>query len=177
MFPPKRNSRIKLLWISAAFAALILALYWFVPSKPCISFSGYRSGETYLLLDAEQHTEFSVSFTHSVNKSYVEDFYQLRDDGIYLTHTRYQTFGAGMTTDMLADGGAYWYEEDGYMVIGGFERLLDPLTLTVGYVAEHILHVEDEVMPLTDFAASGTTLLIEKKTCSRAAYLRHGLNI
>jgi hypothetical protein len=112
-----------------------------------------------------------------VNKSYVEDFYQLREDGVYLTHTRYQTFGAGMTTDMLADGGTYWYEEDSYLIIGGFERRLTPLTLTVGYVAAHILHVADQELPLTDFAPSGTTLLIEERMCSRAAFWRHGLDI
>ena len=87
--------------------------------------------------------EFSVTFIHSVNKSPVTDYFEIREDGIYGVKTAYYGFGAGVPTG-LEEGQTLTYGEDGSIIISGFDMKMDSLVYRVGTVSDHILTLRDE---------------------------------
>ena len=87
--------------------------------------------------------EFSITFIHSVNKSPVTDYFEIREDGIYGVKTVYYGFGAGVPTG-LEEGQTLTYGEDGSMIISGFDLKMDSLIYRVGTVSDHILTLRDE---------------------------------
>ena len=87
--------------------------------------------------------EFSITFIHSVNKSPVTDYFEIREDGIYGIKTVYYGFGAGVPTG-LEEGQTLTYGEDGSMIISGFDLKMDSLIYRVGTVSDHILTLRDE---------------------------------
>ena len=107
--------------------------------------------------------EFSVEFIHSVNKSPVEDFYQVRKDGIYVVRTKYYGFGAGVQTE-LEDGQILTYEDNGSsMVISGIDRRMDDLQYIVGTVSDHVLRIGGKEISLRDTCGRNTRVRIHKK--------------
>lgn len=97
-----------------------------------------KTGETITSYDMQVGDTFSIGFVHSVNKSPVTDYYEIRDDGIYVVKTIYYGFGAGVQTE-LEEGQELTYGEDGSMIITGFDRRMDNLTYIVGTVSDHTL--------------------------------------
>ncbi len=98
----------------------------------------------------ENMSNFSVSFTHSVNKTEVEEFYEIRDKKIFLVKCRYLGFGAGVATE-VSPGEKLSYE-DGYMVISNMDREIKPLAYFVGTVSNHILHINGKSISLKGVA-------------------------
>ena len=97
-----------------------------------------RSGETIAAYPMKTGDQFSIGFIHSVNKSPVTDYYELRSDGIYVVKTVYYGFGAGVQTQ-LGKGQKLTYGDDGSMIITGFDRKMDDLVYCVGTVSDHVL--------------------------------------
>ena len=62
-----------------------------------------------------------MTFIHSVNQYPLTDVYQIRDHKIYVVRTIYNNFGAGVQTE-LEDGQTLTYDENGEMVISGFDK-------------------------------------------------------
>ncbi len=99
---------------------------------------------------------FGVGFVHSVNKSPVTDYYEIRGDGIYVVKTVYYGFGAGVQTQ-LEEGQKLEYGEDGSMIITGFNRRMDDLVYFVGTVSDHTLTLnEGEPVSLRDLCGRNT---------------------
>ncbi len=86
---------------------------------------------------------FGVGFIHSVNKSPLTDYYEIKEDGIYVEKTVYYGFGAGVQTE-LSEGEMLTYGPDGSMIVSGFDRKMDDLTYFVGTVSDHILTINDK---------------------------------
>ena len=91
---------------------------------------------------ARKGDTFGIGFIHSVNKSPVTDYYELKKDGIYVVKTVYYGFGAGVQTE-LEEGQKLEYGDDGSMIITGFDRKMDDLVYYVGTVSDHTLTLED----------------------------------
>ena len=96
----------------------------------------------YAAYDVTVGDTFSIEFIHSVNKSPVIDYFEIREDGIYGIKTVYYGFGAGVPTD-LGEGQKLTYGEDGSIIISGFDLKLSNLIYRVGTVSDHILTLED----------------------------------
>ena len=101
-----------------------------------------RTGQLYRRFPVHDGDTFSVGFIHSVNKSPLTDFYELRDGSIFVEKTVYYGFGAGVQTE-LEEGQTLEYGEDGSMIISGFDLKLSNLIYRVGTVSDHILTLED----------------------------------
>ena len=101
-----------------------------------------ETGEEIARYRASEGDTFSIGFVHSVNKSPVTDFYEIRRDGIYVVKTVYYGFGAGVQTE-LEEGQKLEYGEDGSMIITGFDRRMDDLVYFVGTVSDHTLTLND----------------------------------
>lgn len=100
---------------------------------------------------------FSVSYTHSVNKSMVEEYYQLQEQNLTLIKARYHHFGAGVATEIPPEQ-EFYYDEDGYMVIDNINYPLSSLVYKVGTVSDHILHIGEQTWHLKDLAPSLTSV-------------------
>ncbi|MDO5703008.1 MAG: DUF1850 domain-containing protein [Lachnospiraceae bacterium] len=110
--------------------------------------SGYRvltnakSGAEYARYFVRDGDSFSVGFVHSVNKSPLTDYYELRSGKIYVEKTVYYGFGAGVQTE-IEEGQKLEYGEDGSMIVSGFDREIPDLIYIVGTVSDHTLTVNE----------------------------------
>lgn len=118
------------------------------------------SGEVYLTVSAEEGLEFSVEFIHSVNQTPVKDTYIIENKQIRALSTLYRSFGAGVQT-ALCEGETMTYDEDGNMIISGFDITYDPLRYIVGTVSDHILTINNEEISLRDTCGRNARVVFE----------------
>lgn len=108
-----------------------------------------ESGKTYRTFEVSEGSEFSVEFIHSVNKSPVIDVFVIRDGKIVADRTIYSAFGAGVQTE-IEEGQTLEYDENGNMVVSGFNIVFPEVKYIVGTVSDHILRIEGESISLTE---------------------------
>ena len=111
--------------LTAAFAYHHRSMYLVLSSE--------KTGEVYARYPVRVNDIFGIGFIHSVNKSPVTDYYEVRKDGIYVVRTVYYGFGAGVQTE-LNEGQTLEYGSDGSM---------DDLVYFVGTVSDHTLTLGD----------------------------------
>ncbi len=123
--------------IMAAAAAIFFYLH-------CgfLTLTNAKTGEVYARYFVRDGDTFSIGFIHSVNKSPLTDFYELRDGRIFVEKTIYYGFGAGVQTE-IEEGQTLEYGEDGSMIVSGFDREIPDLIYIVGTVSDHILKVNE----------------------------------
>lgn len=150
----KRIAAVLILFIAVLAAAFVYQRHggYLVLSSP-------ETGEVYARYPMRVSDTFSIGFIHSVNKSPVTDFYEIREDGIYVVKTVYYGFGAGVQTQ-LEEGQKLEYGSDGSMVITGFDRKMDDLVYFVGTVSDHTLTL------------NGTEEISLRDLCGRNAMVR-----
>ena len=108
-----------------------------------------ETGKTYRTFEVSEGSEFSVEFIHSVNKSPVIDVFVIRDGKIVADRTIYSAFGAGVQTE-IEEGQTLEYDENGNMVVSGFNIVFPEVKYIVGTVSDHILRIEGESISLTE---------------------------
>lgn len=152
--------------ISAAaliVAAAVISIFIVRPSYRLV-LSDAGTGERYGTFPVELGDMFSVEFIHSVNKSPVRDYYEIRGGGeIYVVQTDYYGFGAGVQTE-LNPGETLEYGPDGAMQIKNIDKLLPNLTYVVGTVSDHVLYINGEEISLRDLCgrSSKVCFTVEK---------------
>ena len=144
---PSSDCRIRKIVLTAAaltaFLAIAAAAFFYLRGFGTLTLENAKTGEVYRKFRLRDKDIFSVGFIHSVNKSPVTDYYELRRDGIYVVKTIYYGFGAGVQTE-LEEGQTLEYGEDGSMIITGFDRKIDDLIYFVGTVSDHTMTIEDK---------------------------------
>ena len=111
-----------------------------------------RNGDTnaeYVRFRVKEGDEFSVTFIHSVNKYPLTAVYEIRDHKIYVIRTIYNNFGAGVQTE-IEDGQTLTYDENGEMVVSGFNKEMPYLSYIVGTVSDHTLTLHGKEISLRD---------------------------
>lgn len=120
------------------------------------------TGEIYGSFDVEEGDVFSITFIHSVNKSPVTDRLMIRGKHLEAYETIYSSFGAGVQTE-LREGEELSYDEDGNMVISGFQQSYDSLNLIVGTVSDHILTIHGKEISLRELCGRNASVAIVVK--------------
>ena len=125
---------------SAAILAVFL-LFSFCPLVRVLSVSGEggRNDEksSIILLSREAaRAGFVISYTHSVNKGRVRDFYACGGNSLLLEKTDFVSYGAGMPEAGETPGAGFSVTESGYE-LAGLDRRMDELLLAVGLTARH----------------------------------------
>ena len=169
----------RLILASAAIAVLAAAVCLILSfiSNDYFILRNYNTEKIQFIYPSKEGMEFSVSYMHSVNKSYVEEFYQIRDQDIYLISMRYKTFGVGMPTEINFNAGETLRYEDGFMIIEGFDRYMPYINYNVGRVANHTLHLEEKEIPLNKVDTPGEALSFEVVKCSYLEYLLYKVRL
>ena len=135
----------------------------------------YRSGDYLVLRNGDtteefarfrvsEGDEFSVTFIHSVNQYPLTDVYEIRDSKIYVVRTIYNNFGAGVQTE-IEEGQTLEINENGEMVVSGFELEMPWLSYIVGTVSDHTLTLHEKKISLRELCGrnSKVTFSVETK--------------
>ena len=115
--------------------------------SPHLVLTNATSGQFLYLAPLDEGEIFSIHYIHSLNQSPVREIYELRYGQIMLTAIEFETFGAGMPTE-LEPGQTLTHLEAGGMRIDGYERLIPDLRYLIGHTAELTLHIADREIPL-----------------------------
>lgn len=121
------------------------------------------TGKRYITEKAEDGLMFSVEFIHSVNQTPVKDTFIIENGEIRAYSTVYRSFGAGVQT-ALEGNQKMTYDDDGNMVITGFDITYDPLRYIVGTVSDHILTFGGEEISLRDTCGRNAKVVFEVVT-------------
>ncbi len=117
------------------------------------------TGKVFLKMPVEEGEIFSITFVHSVNKSPVTDEFLVLEEGFQSHRTLFTSFGAGMESG-TEEGQVLTYEEDGTMVLSGFDNHFESFQLIVGTVSDHILKIGGEEISLRDLCGRNTSVEI-----------------
>lgn len=124
---------------------------------------------------------FVISYTHSVNKGRVHDFYKpTQDNKLELYKTSFVSYGAGIPEPEESPGAVFTVTDDHY-VISGLNRIVPRLVMAVGLIAEHSItfdeafEVGQKEFYLTDFFEPQTSIIFEYKKVSFITYIFHRL--
>lgn len=160
-FQPSANFKKRL--IAAAVLMVIITAAAFVIkgiSPEYLVLYNSDTGERYITEKAEDGLMFSVEFIHSVNQTPVKDTYIIENGEIRAYSTLYRSFGAGVQTAL--DGNQKMtYDEDGNMIITGFDITYDPLRYIVGTVSDHILTFGSEEISLRNMCGRNAKVVFE----------------
>ena len=130
------------------------------------SIDGYKKG-------------FVISYTHSVNKGRVHDYYRRTSDNkIELYKTSFVSYGAGIPEPGEMPGAVFAVKDNNYE-ISGINRVVPRLVMAVGLVARHTIvfdtsfTIGSKEFLLTDFFEPQTSIILEYKKVSLVSYWRH----
>ena len=130
------------------------------------------TGKRYITEKADDGLMFSVEFIHSVNQTPVKDTYIVESGEIRAHSTTYRSFGAGVQT-ALEGNQKMTYDDEGNMVITGYDISYDPLRYIVGTVSDHILTFGGEEISLRNLCGRNAKVVFE--ICTAAEILTKGM--
>ncbi len=112
-------------------------------------------GDRLLEVPVEQGAEITISYTHSAQKTPVEDVYVVDGSQLRADRSVFHSFGAGLPTDVERT-------DEGYLVEG--TGSYDELHLAPGEVAGHELVVGEDRYDLVELADGQAVLFVTDRT-------------
>lgn len=113
---------------------------------------------TLLTIPVDDGTTVTLAYTHSVEKTPVEDQYTVDDTTLDNTRMRFKSYGWGLpaNANVTLDDGWFVYDPD---------RRYDHITIQTGAIAGHELHVDDNTYDLVALAdGDAITITLEDRT-------------
>ena len=108
--------------------------------------------------------EFIISYTHSVNKGRVRDYYIIDDDyNIILYKTTFVSYGAGIAEP---ENNENIIIRDDDIEINNINRVIKDFYLFVGIVAEHSITADDKEIMLKSLFKPQTNIKIKYRKVS-----------
>ena len=156
------NRKARIVAAGAIFAALAASALLLIFGKTqYLVLINERTGVVLYEVKAPDGTEFSIEFIHSVNKSPVKEYYIVADGRIYLTAVRYESFGAGIPSEL--EDGQTMRLEDGTMLITGYDRHIPRLCYFISRTEGHALDIGAVKIMLDTLDAPGEPILFTIK--------------
>ena len=152
------NKRNRILVVSAALAALTLSvviLLFF--REPYLVLENAESGRIRFITSVQECERFSIGYIHSVNQSPVAEIYEIRDGRIVLVAFEFETFGAGIPTE-LEPGQTLVHLPGGGMRIEGFDRQMEDLRYLIAHATNLTLYIQGSEVPLNSLDEAGQSL-------------------
>ncbi len=116
--------------------AAALVVFCAMPLVEVLSISN-RKNPSEKIYSRAGRNGFVVSYTHSVNKGRIHDFYAGGNDGnMVLLRSGFVSYGAGITEPDEIAGGVFTERKNGYE-LGGMNKKLSRFLLAVGVIADH----------------------------------------
>ena len=117
-----------------ALFVLIIVFSLFVFKVNTLQIIDYRKDKIIWEEKIEAGDSFSIRYQHSVARTPVIEFFEIKDGKILLTGTEYQSYGAGLPTS--TEQGDYLVENDKF-IIKNIDQFLPEIMLRVSDYAEH----------------------------------------
>ncbi len=103
-------------------------------------------------------SSFTIQWRHSVEKELWEEFFQVKENLIYIDGTRFKTFGAGVPSNAGNDT----YIKDGWVYMVGINREIGKeLRIRTGKTTGHKFIIDGNTIEMNQ---PGTAYTIETKT-------------
>jgi len=112
--------------------------------------------------------QFNIKYQHSVARTPVIEFFEIKDGKILLTGTEYQSYGAGLPTSKSQ--GDYILENDRF-IIKNIDQFLPEILLRVSDYAEHEFIFKQENYKLYKNIKTETLLQIKTDTISYFTFI------
>lgn len=113
--------------------------------------------------------EFIISYTHSVNRGRVRDYYIIKSKYIILSKTRFMSYGAGIPEPEKRQK---FRETEDYIEISEINRKIDNLYLFVGTIANHKIEIDEKKIELKEIFKPQENIKIEYKILSIFEYIK-----
>jgi len=137
-------------------AGTAVAVIFGWPFFSVLEISDFNTGRAVLCARMHAGEDFVLSFTHSVNRRPVYDTLRAEGDHLVIVKSRFDSFGAGMP-DASTDEGTLTVAPDGWLE-WTVNRSVPEITVRVGRVAEHTVHLKGREIRLADLAEPGKPL-------------------
>ena len=152
-------------------------MIFFVPSKTVLAIYNRKNPDEKVYSAQGYKDGFIISYTHSVNKGRIHDYYKCdrKQDGLILQSMYFVSYGAGIPEPEEIPGATFTKLDDSY-IISNINRFVPKLVMAVGVVADHTFAVNKadfNEIPLKDFFEPQTSLIFEIEKVSIAGYLAH----
>ncbi len=132
-------------------------IFLLLPQVPVLSVTEAKTDVPVLYVKVRDGQEFSIAFTHSVNRRPVRDYIRVAGEQLLVVRSEYDAFGAGMPETPQGEMTLRLMPE-GKLVLANVNRRLPEFTIFVGAVANHILYAAGREIPLVDLAPPETSL-------------------
>ena len=152
--------KTKALLISVIFF-LVVAFVFIFPFFSVLSISN-RKNPSEKIHFGNGARGFVISYTHSVNKGRVHDYYRTDGKNLILYRTDFVSYGAGMP-EIEETPGAVFYQADKTYTMEYKRDVGTCFLLSVGVIAEHSVTVGNNEFFLKDFFEPKTSLVFEVK--------------
>ncbi|OCA84141.1 hypothetical protein A8F94_15575 [Bacillus sp. FJAT-27225] len=152
----------------AAFLMFIPLFFWFGAEKhtPELTITSNKTNKILWTMPVEVGDRFTIRFTHSVERTEVDEVIRIGDGNLVIDSTIYESFGAGLPFDI--EGEQKMRMEDGKVIIENINREIPVMDLFIGQViANHTLIIKGEEIPLKDLSEPGTSLRFSVTNKSR----------
>ena len=151
---------------------VVTAFFLFYPLYPVLRVANVKKAELLFCARMAEGEEFVLSFIHSVNKRPVYDTIRVDGNHFLIVKSRFDSFGAGMPEASI-DGMQLRFDKDGWLewIVN---RPVPEITLFVGWVANHSLHVRGQEFPLTDWVDPGTLISLRIQRASHFELWKDG---
>ena len=113
--------------------------------------------------------EFIISYTHSVNRGRVRDYYIIKSKYIILSKTRFMSYGAGIPEPEKRQK---FTETEDYIEISDINRKIDNLYLFVGTISNHKIEIDEKKIELKEIFKPQENIKIEYKILSIFEYIK-----
>ncbi|MFD1395517.1 DUF1850 domain-containing protein [Kroppenstedtia eburnea] len=159
--------------IGAGVILFLLLGTW--PMATTLTLSSNKEGTSLWSHPVSPGDRFIIRFTHSVDKTDVDEVIRVGKEDLIIDSTVYQSFGAGLPSTL--HGEETMELEDGKMRIDHLNRPQKSIDLFIGQVvANHRLVVDGKVIPLKKLSPPGTSVRLSVERENLFSYLRRCLS-
>ncbi|MCQ2592531.1 MAG: DUF1850 domain-containing protein [Treponema sp.] len=161
---------------------LFVFLFLELPTISVLAIYSRKNPHTVFYSRSAKTQGFCISYTHSVNKGRVHDYYLVTDDNkLKMDRTVFVSYGAGIPEPEETPGASFQVTESGYE-ISNLNRVVPQLVMAVGIIANHSLAIGNNIETseehfLTDFFEPQTSIILKIKRISILKYIFHKINL
>lgn len=161
------------------FAILFGIVMLTAPVISVLSISNRKTQSQRIFYSIKNLDDFVISYTHSVNKGMVHDYYSIDNNGVLiLNQTEFVSYGAGIPEPEETPGASFSVEGNTYL-IKNIDRKLEKLVMAVGVTANHTIRFDfagkeiGSEIPLKNYFEPQTSLVLKVKKVSILDYIFH----
>ena len=149
----------------------LFLLFSFFPLVRCLSISRRIDGGK-AFYSRKALEGFEVSYTHSVNKGRVHDFFSVEGNELVVEKSSFVSYGAGIPEVQDSPDASFTVLDDGYQ-ISWRDRRMKSFDMAVGLVANHSIKIGGREIPMQELFPPQTGIRFKVE---RLPILRYCLN-